>query len=260
MSIEEDYFLPVKANSKTDIDTLPGAQNLGDIADVEYFRDKVLAAMKVPKDYVVEKDKSPERKANLSQLDVKFARTIIRIQQEVEAGMVMIARRHLSLKGFPGHTIDNIGIDLPDPSDTMTKRKLDIDEQKFRTIQTVMGTQLMPLKDIYKDYFDMTDLEIEERIQALRDQKELMEELGIGIQPGMEEEEMMMDGMGEDIDEPGYGEAGMEPEENDPASQMAESINTLKTLRLKLLEEGKDSEANIITRRITKENKKALKQ
>ena len=58
MSADEDFFVPVKGRqSSTKIETLPGAQNLGDVDDVKYFRDKLLAALKIPKDYIVEKDK-----------------------------------------------------------------------------------------------------------------------------------------------------------------------------------------------------------
>ena len=101
MSLDEDFFVPTKNGRGTKIDTLPGATNLGEIEDVRYYRDKLLAALKVPKDYLVEKDQSPERKANLSQLDVKFARTIQRVQVDIEAGLENIAKRHLQLKGFP---------------------------------------------------------------------------------------------------------------------------------------------------------------
>ena len=83
-------FVPTKNGRGTKIDTLPGATNLGEIEDVRYYRDKLLAGLKIPKDYVVEKDQSPERKANLSQLDVKFARTIQRVQIDVETG----SRKH----------------------------------------------------------------------------------------------------------------------------------------------------------------------
>ena len=74
LTVEEDFFIPIRNGQGTKIDVLPGAQNLGETDDVKYFRDKLLAALKVPKDFIVEKDKSPERKANLSQLDVKFAK------------------------------------------------------------------------------------------------------------------------------------------------------------------------------------------
>jgi hypothetical protein len=157
LSMDEDFFVPSKNGKGTKIETLPGATNLGEIEDVRYYRDKLLAALKVPKDYLVEKDKSPERKANLSQLDVKFARAVHRVQTNIEAGLENIAKRHLQLKGFPPSLISELRIDLPEPSDMSAKRKLDIDEQKTRVVQAVQQLGLFSKKQIYKEYFDMTD-------------------------------------------------------------------------------------------------------
>tara|TARA_R110002012_G_scaffold14048_8_gene59004 strand:- start:54764 stop:55720 length:957 start_codon:yes stop_codon:yes gene_type:complete len=172
MSADEDFFVPVRGNGGTKIDTLPGAQNLGEIEDVRYFRDKLLAALKVPKDYLVEKDKSPERKANLSQLDVKFARTIIRVQQSIEIGLEAIAKRHLQLKGYPASIVSDLVIKLPEPSDMFAKRKLDLDLQKTQVIGAVQALQLFPKSQIYKEYYNYTDQEINELEQKLAQDQE----------------------------------------------------------------------------------------
>jgi hypothetical protein len=172
LSADEDFFVPTRGNQGTKIDTLPGAQNLGEVDDVRYFRDKLLAALKVPKDYIVEKDKSPERKANLSQLDAKFARVIGRVQQQVEIGFEQIAKRHLALVGFPAALIKDLKIQLPDPSDVFTKRKMEIDEQKARVVQAVVGLGIFPKKTIYKEFYDMTDQQIEEMEDELKKEKE----------------------------------------------------------------------------------------
>jgi len=161
LAADEDYFVPVRGGAGTKIETLPGGQNLGEVDDVKYFRDKLLATMKIPKDYIVEFDKSPERKANLAQLDVKFARTIIRVQECISIGLEAIAKRHLKLKKFPQSLINALEIELPDPSDIFTKRKLEIDEAKARVVQAVVGTGLFPTETIYKELYDMTDQEIE---------------------------------------------------------------------------------------------------
>lgn len=160
LAADEDFFVPVKGNTGTKIDTLPGAQNLGEVTDVSYFRDKLLAALKVPKDFVVEKDKSPERKANLSELDVKFARAVARVQHEVEVGLEILAKRHLAMKNYPSSLINSLRIQLPDPSDRFTKRKLEIDQARLAIIQTVTQTQLFPKDYIYKEYYEMSEGEI----------------------------------------------------------------------------------------------------
>jgi len=172
LAADEDYFVPVRGGAGTKIETLPGGQNLGEVDDVKYFRDKLLATMKIPKDYIVEFDKSPERKANLAQLDVKFARTIVRVQDCINIGLEAIAKRHLKLKKFPQVLINELTITMPDPSDIFTKRKLELDESKARVVQAVVGTGLFPTDTIYKDLYDMTDQEIEVTKQKLKEEKD----------------------------------------------------------------------------------------
>ena len=212
MSMDEDFFVPTKNGRGTKIDTLPGATNLGEIEDVRYYRDKLLAGLKIPKDYIVEKEQSPERKANLAQLDVKFARTIQRIQVDIETGLENMAKRHLQLRGFPASLIKGVKIKLPEPSDMSSKRKLDVDEQKTRVIQAVQGLNLFSKDSIYREFYDMTDDEI-------RRMKSEMES-----EQAQEQQEQGAPGAG-----PGPGEAGgQEPAENLPPTAN-ESVNLTQT-------------------------------
>ena len=173
LAADEDYFVPIKGNQGTRIETLPGAQNLGEVTDVSYFRDKLLASLKVPKDFVsVDKDQGSERKANLSELDVKFARAVTRVQHDIEVGLEIIAKRHLAMKNFPQTLINNLRIELPDPSDRYTKRKLEIDEARLRIIQGVTQTQLFPKDYIYKEYYDMSEGEIQVVKNQLKQESE----------------------------------------------------------------------------------------
>ena len=148
-------------------------QNLGEVTDVSYFRDKLLASLKVPKDFVsVDKDQGSERKANLSELDVKFARAVTRVQHDIEVGLEIIAKRHLAMKNFPQTLINKLRIELPDPSDRYTKRKLEIDEARLRIIQGVTQTQLFPKDYIYKEYYDMSEGEIQVVKNQLKQESE----------------------------------------------------------------------------------------
>ena len=172
LAVDEDFFVPIRGNQGTKIETLPGAQNLGEVDDVKYFRDKLLATLKIPKDYIVEYDKSPERKANLSQLDVKFARVIKRIQDSLSVGLTTIAKKHLKMVGYPRVIINDVDIQLPDASDVFIKRKLEIDEAKARVVQAVVGTGLFPTEHIYKEFYDLTDTEIEIIKNKLEEEQE----------------------------------------------------------------------------------------
>ena len=249
LSADEDFFVPTRGAQGTKIETLPGAQNLGEVDDVRYFRDKLLAALKVPKDYIVEKDKSPERKANLSQLDAKFARTISRVQQQVEIGLETLAKRHLAIVGFPATMVKDVKIVLPDPSDTFTKRKMEIDEQKARVVQAVVGLGLFPTSVIYKEFYDMTEQEIEHVKEELKKEKEEAqadEEAAAVAQQGMEQQgadqDMDRQQMGADADaarDEGSNQADherqMEVEKAKPKKE-EKLISTLNRLKRQIME------------------------
>jgi hypothetical protein len=224
LAVDEDFFVPVRGNQGTKIDTLPGAQNLGEVDDVKYFRDKLLATLKIPKDYIVEYDKSPERKANLSQLDVKFARVIQRVQDSVAQGFAEIARRHLNMVGFPKSVIKNLKIQLPDPSDVFIKRKLEIDEAKARVVQAVVGTGLFPTSHIYKEFYDMTETEIEILKEELqKEQQEQAEQES--TQMAMQQQAQLA---GQMQQTQAQGETDMAVSQNQAAMDMAVADNQAK--------------------------------
>ena len=178
LTVEEDFFIPIRNGHGTKIDVLPGAQNLGETDDVKYFRDKLLAALKVPKDFIVEKDKSPERKANLSQLDVKFAKAVQRLQRDVELGLNVLLKRHLTLVGMPKSLIESVDIKLTSPSDMFEKRRLEVDEQKVRIVQAVKGLMLFDDEYLYKEYFNMTDAQVEDMKERVKKQNEEQAQMG----------------------------------------------------------------------------------
>ena len=245
MSADEDFFVPVKGKqSSTKIETLPGAQNLGDVDDVKYFRDKLLAALKIPKDYIVEKDKSPERKANLSQLDVKFARTIIRVQKNVELGLQEFARRHLIIKGFPMTEVMKLEIRLAEPSDMFLKRQLEVESQRTQVVGQVLQLGLFSREDVYKTYYNLNDREIKEVKERI--EKDLND-------PIIQQQQQMMGGMGPEMggdpmpgeEEPMMGATmggGMqEAPDTQGLSPAQESIDSLRDLKKKyIIKEGSD--------------------
>lgn len=240
MSMDEDFFVPTKNGRGTKIDTLPGATNLGEIEDVKYYRDKLLAGLKIPKDYIVEKDASPERKANLSQLDVKFARTIQRVQIDVETGLENMAKRHLQLRGYPASMIKGLKIRLPEPSDMSEKRKLDVNEQKTRVVQAVQGLNLFSKEALYKEFYDMTPQEVK-RMKSQMDQEQQQDQQAQGDQGAA--------GAG-----PGPGEAGgQESAENTPPT-----ANESVDYALKFVAESTDDEKTreVMQRIIEKQQQK----
>ena len=84
LSVDEDYFIPVRGGQQsTKIENLPGGQYTGDIDDVKYLRDKLFSALKVPMSYLSRGDGATEDKATLAQKDIRFARTIQRLQRSI---------------------------------------------------------------------------------------------------------------------------------------------------------------------------------
>jgi len=83
MAVDQDYFIPVRdASQSSPIETLAGAQNLGEIADIEYIQKKMLAALRIPKAFLGFEEVVGEGKS-LALMDIRFARTINRIQKSV---------------------------------------------------------------------------------------------------------------------------------------------------------------------------------
>ena len=118
MSIDEDYYIPIRGTqSGTKIDTLKGGEFTGDIDDVQYLRDKLFSALKVPQAYLSSaKDKAPEDKSTLAQKDIRFARTIQRLQRVIISELEKIGIIHLYTLGYRNEDLLKFRIRLNNPS------------------------------------------------------------------------------------------------------------------------------------------------
>ena len=115
MAVDQDYFIPVRDPSQTNpIETLPGAQNLGEIADIEYIQKKLLAALRIPKAFLGFEEVVGEGKT-LALMDIRFARTINRIQKSLIQELNKIALVHLYLLGLEDD-LNNFQLSLTNPS------------------------------------------------------------------------------------------------------------------------------------------------
>ena len=115
MAVDQDYFIPVRDPAQTNpIETLPGAQNLGEIADIEYIQKKMLAALRIPKAFLVFEEVVGDGKT-LALMDIRFARTINRIQKSMIQELNKIALMHLYLLGLEDE-LDNFTLSLTNPS------------------------------------------------------------------------------------------------------------------------------------------------
>lgn len=167
---DEDYWLPIRPNSNTRIDTLPGAENLGEIDDAVYFRNKLLTALNFPKNYFNNEDPGATR-ITLSAQDVKFARMIERLQSHFEDGILEIAERHLQLRGFPDESYQDLRIKMTPPSDWRELSRAEVVTARYGNAGTLKSGQLMSDYDIYVKILKYSEDESEEMLARLKLQK-----------------------------------------------------------------------------------------
>jgi hypothetical protein len=132
LSIEEDYFIPIRGGqSSTDIVSLPGGQFTAQIEDVKYLRDKLFSALKVPQSYLSMGEGATEDKTTLAQKDIRFARTIQRLQRVLLSELEKIGIIHLYTLGYRGDDLLNFKLSLNNPSKIAEMQELEHWKTKF---------------------------------------------------------------------------------------------------------------------------------
>ena len=158
----EDFYLPIRGatGEATKIDTLQGLTYDG-IQDVEYLRDKLFAALKIPKAFLGY-DENVEGKATLAAEDIRFARTIERIQRIILSELYKIAVVHLYTKGYDGDDLVNFELSLTTPSIIYDQERVALMKEKMDLAQQMMETKLFPSDYIYDHLFHMSEDEYNE--------------------------------------------------------------------------------------------------
>lgn len=161
MSVDEDYFIPVRGGeSGTKIDTLAGGTNAAAVEDVQYIQKKLFAALKIPKAYLGY-DEGLGAKATLSQEDIRFSRTINRIQRTVISELNKLAIIHLYSHGFEGEDMLDFTLSLTNPSTIAQQQKLELFRTKFDIANNALGVAgLIDRNWVRKNIFNMSDDEI----------------------------------------------------------------------------------------------------
>jgi len=157
----EDFFIPVRNNdSATKIDTTKGLDYDG-IQDVEYLRDKLFAALKVPKAFLGY-DENVEGKATLAAEDIRFARTIDRIQRMVLSELYKIATVHLYTQGYTDEQLANFELSLTTPSIIYDQERIALMKEKVDLAASIMENKLLPTDWIYNNIFRFSENEYTE--------------------------------------------------------------------------------------------------
>jgi len=164
MNVMEDFYIPQRgANSNTKIDTLKGLE-YNAIDDVNFLRDEMLAALKVPKAFFgFEKDLTG--KATLAAEDIRFARTVERIQRIVVSELYKIALVHLYTQGYDGATLTNFELSLTVPSIIYEQEKIMLWKEKIALAKDLTDSKLVPSDWIYDNIFQFS----EDQYDELRD-------------------------------------------------------------------------------------------
>ncbi len=166
LSVDEDYFIPVRQGSASEITTLPGGQYTGDIDDVKYLRDKLFAALKIPASYLSRAEGAEEDKATLAQKDIRFARTIQRLQRVVISELEKIGIIHLFTLGYRGDDLISFKVSLNNPSKIAELQELEHWKTKFEVAnQAVEG--FFSKRWVAKHLFNISDEEF------VRNQREM---------------------------------------------------------------------------------------
>jgi len=178
---DEDYFLPVRnANTQTGIETLPGAQNLDQIHDIEYLRDNLFTGLGVPKPFLSFQDASGGGK-NLAQYDIRFSKKINRIQQAMVQELNKMAMIHLYLLGYTGEDLSSFQITLTNPSTQQELLKSELLRDKAQTYTELTraegGIAAMSHTQAKRMIFNMSDREIVDDLKQQKMEKVVMQEL-----------------------------------------------------------------------------------
>ena len=181
LSNDQDYFIPVRTeDAPNPIDTLPGATNLDQIADIEYLRNNLFTALRVPKPFLGFDETAGDGK-NLALQDIRFSRTINRIQQSMLQELNKIAIIHLYLLGFE-EDFDNFTLTLNNPSTQAEMLKIEHMQTKVTLYKDAVsdagnGFAAMSMTRSKRDILGMSDDDIKQDLLEQRMEKAAAAEL-----------------------------------------------------------------------------------
>ena len=168
MNMTEDFFIPVRGgDSGTSIESLPGLE-YNAIEDIEYLRNKMMSALKIPKAFLGYEE-GIAGKATLAAEDVRFARTIERIQKIFVSELSKIAVIHLYTQGFKDEDIVNFSLALTNPSTVYEQEKIALWQEKISLVRDMQEVKMVSNDWIYKNVLNLSQDEIEKQKNKVLD-------------------------------------------------------------------------------------------
>ena len=191
-NLTEDFYLPVRGgDSGTQIENLAGLE-YASIEDIDYLKNKMFAALKIPRAYLGYEE-NVNGKATLAAEDVRFARTIERIQRTIISELSKIAIVHLYAQGIQDSEMTNFSLSLVNPSTIYEQEKVNLWSEKIRLAQDIQGLNMLSKDWVYENIFKLSSGEQDEqRVAMLDDLKDRFRFRSIedeGNDPAIEEEE-----------------------------------------------------------------------
>ena len=160
-NMTEDFFMPVRGgDSGTRIENL-GAMTYDGTDDIEYLKNKMMAALKVPKAFLGY-DESITGKATLAAEDIRFARTIERVQRIVISELTKIAIVHLYSQGYTDAKLVDFSLQLTNPSTIFEEERIRIFGEKLNTARDMVDAKMFSKEWIYDNIFNLSEDEQEE--------------------------------------------------------------------------------------------------
>jgi hypothetical protein len=171
-NIMEDFYFPVRgSDSGTDVENLEGLEYVA-IDDINYLKNKFMAALKVPKAFLGYEE-NVSGKATLAAEDVRFARTIDRLQKIVISELYKIAITHLYAQNITDDRLVNFDLELTNPSTIAEQEKINLWSNKVNLARDMQDNKIVSTDWIYKNVFHFTNDECEDlRNQLIEDAKE----------------------------------------------------------------------------------------
>ena len=203
-SVEEDYFIPVRGGESSKIETLAGGQFTGDIDDVKYLRDKMFSALKIPTAYLSSDSEANEDKTTLSQKDVRFSRTIQRLQRAVISELEKIGIVHLYTLGFRGDDLVSFKLSLNNPSKVAEMQELEHWKIKF-DIAGGATENFFSRRWIAQNLFNLSEEDFVRNQREMFHDRKFEAELNAAGENAAEEASGGMGDLGGDLGEEGFG-------------------------------------------------------
>ena len=177
LSVNENYYIPrPEGRQGSSIETMPGVQGIGEIDDVAYFKDKLMALLRIPRDYVSYTSQATAGGQGmsgkyLSEQDIRFARIVAKIQDNLIDGVSKICTVYLALNGISPEETEQFEIKMTKSSAIEELRRIEVQTQIFTLIGSVKQLDMFPDIWILSNIMKMDDEEIQTIVHLMKVQK-----------------------------------------------------------------------------------------